>query len=322
MSITLDEIKAAAERIGPYANRTPVVTSRTLDARTGARVLMKCEQFQRGGAFKFRGAMNAVLQLNEAERAVGVVTHSSGNHAQALALAGRLAGVAVTVVMPTNAPASKRAATEEYGAEVLPCEPTLAARESAVNKLIAERGLTLVHPFNDWRVIAGQGTAALELIEDFGPFDAILVPCGGGGLLSGTAIAATGHGSATKVYGVEPEPADDARRSLKAGVILPSGDPQTIADGLRTSLGPKTFAVIRERVAGILIAPEGAILDAVRFAWERLKLVIEPSAAVPLVPLLDRSFPADGLRVGVILSGGNLDLDPVFRALGGGSEPR
>ena len=315
MAVTLADIRAAAERIEPHAHRTPVVTSRTLDDRAGGQVFVKCEQFQRVGAFKFRGAMNAVLQLSEAERAAGVVTHSSGNHAQALALAGRLAGVAVTVVMPRTAPASKRAATEGYGAEVVPCEPTLAARESTVADLIARRGLALVHPFDDWRVIAGQGTAALELFEDAGPLDALLVPCGGGGLLSGSAIAAAGIAPSTKVYGVEPEPADDARRSLEAGRILPSGDPKTIADGLRTSLGPKTFAVIREHVAGILTAPEAAILAATRFAWERMKLVIEPSAAVPLVPLLDRSFPADGLRVGIILTGGNLDLGLVFRVL-------
>jgi threonine dehydratase len=315
MSIGVEEIRAAADRLAPWAHRTPVLTSRTLDERCGGSIFLKCENFQRVGAFKFRGAMNAVLQLDEAERAAGVVTHSSGNHAQALALAGRLAGVPVCVVMPRTAPAIKRAATEGYGARVVSCEPTLASRESTVAELIAREGYTLIHPFDDWRVIAGQGTASWELLDQAGPLDLIVTPCGGGGLLAGTALAVKGRSPSTRVVGAEPAEADDARRSLRSGRIEPSNDPKTVADGLRTSLGAKTFSVIRQHVEAIVTAEERAILDAMRFVWERLKILIEPSAAVPVAPLLEGTLDVRGLRVGVILSGGNVDLDPFFEAL-------
>ena len=315
LAVTLDDIRAAAGRISHDAHRTPVLTSRTLDERCGGSVFLKCENFQRVGAFKFRGAMNAVLLLTESQRLRGVVTHSSGNHAQALALAGTLAGVPVCVVMPRTAPAVKREATEGYGAKIVPCEPTLADREATVNRLIAEHGYELVHPYDDWRVIAGQGTAAYELHDQVGPLDAIVVPCGGGGLLSGTAIAMRGLSPRTSVFGAEPASADDARRSLAEGRIVPSDDPKTIADGLRTSLGERDFAVIRAHVDGIVTATEAEILDAMRFVWERVKIVIEPSCAVPVAAILNGQVQARGRRIGVILSGGNVDLGPMFAAL-------
>jgi threonine dehydratase len=315
ISIGIDDVRAAAERLRPWVHRTPVLESRTLNGRCGGTVLLKCENFQRVGAFKFRGAMNALLQLGDAERAAGVVTHSSGNHAQAVALAGQLLGIPVCVVMPRTAPAIKRAATEGYGARVVPCEPTLAAREQAVAKELARHGLTLVHPYDDWRVIAGQGTAALELLEQAGPLDLIVTPVGGGGLLAGTALAARGTSPSPRVIGAEPRAADDAQRSFAVGSIQPSNDPRTIADGLRTSLGTRTFAVIRHHVEQIVTATEAEIVDALRFVWERFKIVIEPSSAVAVAPIFHGQLPVRGLRVGVILTGGNVDLEPCFAAL-------
>jgi threonine dehydratase len=313
--IGLEEIGQAAERIAPWAHRTPVLTSTTLDARTGGSIYLKCENFQKVGAFKFRGALNAVLQLGDAERRAGVITHSSGNHAQALALAGALVGVPVTVVMPRTAPAVKRAATEGYGARIVLCEPTLAAREAAVAAEIQRQGLSLVHPFNDWNVIAGQGTAAWELLDQSGPLDLVLCPVGGGGLLSGTALVVKGRSPRTRVFGAEPAIADDARRSLETGAIQPSNDPQTVADGLRTSLGPYTFAVVSRYVDGIVTATEAEILEALRFVWERVKIVIEPSSAVPVATLSNGRLDVHGLRVGVILTGGNVDIEPLFQSL-------
>ncbi len=314
-AIASNEVTQAAERLAPWIHRTPVLTSNTLDARCRARVFLKCENFQRVGAFKFRGAMNALLTLPEAARRAGVVTHSSGNHAQALALAGRLLNVSVTIVMPRTAPAVKRAATEGYGARIVLCEPTLASRESTVNEEIARHGLTLVHPFDDWSVIAGQGTAALELLEQAGPLDVILAPVGGGGLISGTALAVQENSPGTRVVGAEPANADDARRSLESGTIQPSNDPATVADGLRTSLSPRTFSVISRYLDRIVTADEAEILEAMRFIWERLKIVIEPSSAVPVAAILNGRPDVEGQRVGIILTGGNVDLDPMFRAL-------
>jgi threo-3-hydroxy-L-aspartate ammonia-lyase len=314
-AIGVEEIRRAADRLEPWVHRTPVLTSRTLDARTGGSVFLKCENFQQVGAFKFRGAMNAVLQLSEAERKAGVVTHSSGNHGQALARAGQLTGVPVCIVMPSTAPAVKRAATEGYGARVVTCEPTLAARESTVADLIAKHGYALVHPFDDWRVIAGQGTAAWELLDQAGPLDMVICPVGGGGLLSGTALAVKGKSPETQVVGAEPAAADDARQSLESGAIVPSNDPKTIADGLRTSLGPKTFSVIRRHVDSIVTASEAEILDAMRFIWERFKIVVEPSGSVPLAPVLTGRLGVRKRRVGIIVTGGNVDLDPLFQAL-------
>jgi threonine dehydratase len=314
--ISASDVHRAAERLAPWVHRTPVMTCRALDARCGGSVFLKCENFQKVGAFKFRGAMNAVLQLTGAERWDGVITHSSGNHAQALALAGRLRDVPVTVVMPRTAPAVKRAATEGYGARIVFCEPTIASREETVAAEIQKHGYTLVHPYNDWRVIAGQGTAAWELLDQSGPLDVVICPVGGGGLLAGTALAVKGRSLQTRVLAGEPANADDARRSLETGTIQRTDDPKTIADGLRTtSIGERNFAVIASRVERIVAVSEAEILEAMRFVWERVKIVIEPSAAVAVAPILSGKLDVRGLRVGVILSGGNVDLEGFFRAL-------
>jgi threonine dehydratase len=311
----LDSIRRASERLARYIHKTPVISSRTLDERTGAWVVLKAENLQKVGAFKIRGALNAMLQLGEEAKARGVVTHSSGNHAQALALAGQILGVPVCVVMPRTAPAIKRAATEGYGATVVPCEPTLAAREAAVERLIAEHGYTLVHPFDNWHVIEGQATVAWELLDQVEGLDMVVSPVGGGGLLAGTALTVKGRSPGTRVVGAEPARADDARRSLESGKIEPSNDPVTVADGLKTSLGTRPFSIIKGRVDAIVTATEAEILDAMRFVWERFKVIIEPSSAVTVAPLLTGALPARGLRVGVIISGGNVDLDPLFQAL-------
>ena len=307
--ITIEEIRQAAERIRPYAHRTPVLTCASLDRHFGAQVFLKCENLQKVGAFKFRGACNAVLSLPESDVRSGVVTHSSGNHAQALALAARLRGIPAYIVMPHTAPAVKKAAVAGYGGKITFCEPTLEARESTQAQVIAETGATPIHPYNNYQVIAGQGTAALELLEEVPDLEAILAPVGGGGLLSGTAIAATELSPRIRVIGAEPEAADDAFRSLAAGKIVPSVNPQTVADGLRTSLGDRTFPIIAKRVEQIVTVSEAGIMSAMRFIWERAKIIIEPSAAVPVGVLWERKLDLTGLRVGVILSGGNVDLD-------------
>jgi threonine dehydratase len=306
---TLADVRRAAERIRPYAHRTPVLTCASLDAMIGARLFFKCENFQKVGAFKFRGACNAVFSLSEEEARRGVATHSSGNHAAALSLAARLRGIPAHVVMPSTSRVIKQAAVAGYGGCIVLCEPTLAAREATLERVVAETGATVVHPYNDPRVIAGQGTAALELLEDVGDLDIVMAPVGGGGLLSGTAIAVTAIAPATRVVAAEPAGADDAFRSLKEGRIVPSVNPQTVADGLLTSLGTLTFAVIRERVEQIVTVSEAAIVMAMRHVWERMKVIIEPSSAVPLAALLEGTLAVHGLRVGVILSGGNVDLD-------------
>ena len=311
----LESIRLAAERLAPWIHRTPVLSSRTLDAISGGTVVLKAENFQKVGAFKIRGAMNALLQLDDEARSRGVVTHSSGNHAQALARAGQLLGVPVTVVMPSTAPAIKRAATEGYGATVVACEPTLAARESTVAALIEAHGFALIHPFDDWRVIEGQATAAWELLDQAGPLDMVITPVGGGGLLAGTAIAVKGRSAGTLVVGAEPKAADDAKRSIESHRIEPSNDPKTVADGLRTSLGVRPFSIILKHVDAIVTATEPEILDAMRFVWERFKIIIEPSCAVPVAPVLTGQLPVRGLRVGIIITGGNVDLDPLFQAL-------
>ena len=305
----LAEIRAAAVRIAPHARRTPVWRSRSLDEWLGVEIRLKCENLQRVGAFKFRGACNAVFSLTAEEAARGVATHSSGNHAQALALAARLRGVPAHVVMPHTAPAVKRNAVAGYGARIIPCEPTLEAREAALAEVTAATGALFIPPYNDVRVIAGQGTAALELLEAAPDLEILLAPVGGGGLLSGTAIAAAALSPGCKVFGAEPAAADDAARSLAAGRIIPSVNPRTVADGLRTSLGDLTFAAIRAHAAGIVTVSEEGIVEAMRRVWERVKLVIEPSAAVPVAALLEHRGRFQGARVGVILSGGNVDLD-------------
>jgi threonine dehydratase len=304
----LAAIRDAASRIAPYAHRTPVVTSRTLDERFASHLVFKCENLQRVGAFKFRGAANAVFSLSEADAARGVATHSSGNHAQALALAARLRGIPAHIVMPENSPAVKVAAVRGYGGRVVFCEATQAAREKTLADVVAETGACFVHPYNDPRVIAGQASCALELLEQAGPLDAILVPVGGGGLASGTLLACGFTSPATSVYAVEPKGADDAFRSVRDGRIHPSTDPRTIADGLRTSLGTLTFPIIKALVRAIVTVEEESIVSAMRLVWERMKLVIEPSAAVPLAALLEGAVAVQGKRVGIILSGGNVDL--------------
>lgn len=302
---TIEDIRRAAARLAPHAHVTPVMTSRTIDAVAGARVFFKCENLQRVGAFKFRGACNAVLSLPDEEARRGVATHSSGNHAAALALAARIRGIAAHIVMPSSAPAVKRAAVEGYGARIVTCAPTLRSREETLASVLSETGAILVHPYNDAHVIAGQGTAALELASQVEELDAVVAPVGGGGLLSGTAVAISAV-SRARTIGAEPEAADDAARSLRQGTLLPSNDPTTVADGLRTSLGELTFAVLRERGVEIVTVSEEDIVKAMRVVWERMKILIEPSSAVPVAAVLLRKV--QGARIGVILSGGNVDL--------------
>lgn len=305
---TLADVLAAAERLRPHVHRTPVLTCATLDGLAGARLFFKCENFQKAGAFKFRGATNAVLSLADDEAARGVATHSSGNHAAALALAAGRRGLAAHIVMPETAPPVKRAAVAAYGGRIRFCAPTLAAREAALAEVVAATGATVVHPYNDPRVIAGQGTAALELLAEVPELDAIVAPVGGGGLLSGTALAAAGAEPRPRVIGVEPAAADDARLSLAEGRIVPAGDPRTVADGLRTALGDLTFAILRRHAERIVAVSEDAIVAAMRLIWERMKIVVEPSSAVVLAALLADEAGLRGRRVGLILSGGNVDL--------------
>lgn len=306
---SLNDIRGAAARIQPFIHRTPVLTCHTLDERSGARLFFKCENFQKAGAFKIRGAANAVFSLIAEEAARGVATHSSGNHAAALALAARWRGICAHVVMPENAPAVKQAAVREYGAEITFCAPTLQAREETLAAVLARTGATFIPPYNDHRVICGQGTVALELLEEVGELDRVITPVGGGGLLSGTAIAVAALAPECRVLGAEPAAADDARRSLQAGRIVSAGNPVTVADGLRTSLGTLTFPVIQRLVSEIITAGEAEIIAAMRLIWERMKIVVEPSAAVPLAAILAKPELFSGKRVGVILSGGNVDLD-------------
>ncbi|CAN5510409.1 pyridoxal-phosphate dependent enzyme [soil metagenome] len=304
---TLPDVEAAAVRIGPHVHRTPVFTSRLLDAWAGAELLCKCENLQRVGAFKIRGATNAVRSLTDDEAARGVVAHSSGNHGAALALAASDRGIAAHVVMPANATAAKLAAVAAYGARITLCEPTLASRESTLAAVVADTGAIEIHPFDDDRIIAGAGTAALELLDDVPALDTVVAPVGGGGLLSGTAIAVTGRSPATRVVGAEPSAVDDAHRSLTTGARQPPTGSPTIADGLRTALSDRTFAVITAHVEGIVTVDEDAIVAAMRVVWERMKLIIEPSAAGAVAAIATGQVP--GRRIGVILSGGNVDLD-------------
>jgi threonine dehydratase len=306
---TFEDVRRAAECIRPYAHRTPVFTCASLDRQVNARVFLKAENLQKVGAFKFRGACNAVFSLSQEEAARGVATHSSGNHAQALALAASLRGIPAYIVMPRTAPMVKKAGVAGYGGRITFCEPTLEARETTLEKVIQETCATVVHPYNDTRMIAGGGTAALELLEEVPDLDVVMTPVGGGGLLSGTAISVKALSPLTRVIAAEPEGADDAFRSLQEGRIVPSVNPNTIADGLLTSLGSLTFPIIRELVERIVTVSEEGIQEAMRFTWERAKLVIEPSAAVPLAALWEGKAKLEGLRIGVILSGGNVSLD-------------
>jgi threonine dehydratase len=303
-----EDVAAAHDRIRPLIHRTPVLKSSSINQITGGELYFKCENFQKVGAFKFRGAANAVFSLTEEEANKGVATHSSGNHAAALALAARLRGVPAHIVMPSSSPDIKKKAVAGYGGMITLCEPTLQAREAALNQLVEDTNATVVHPYDNFFVIAGQGTAAKELIEDSGHFDLILAPVGGGGLISGTAITTKNMLKTCRVVAVEPAGADDAFRSFIAHQLIPSQNPRTIADGLLTSLGNRNFTVIMQLVDDIVTVSEESIIEAMRLIWERMKIIVEPSAAVPLGAILEAKINVTGLRTGIILSGGNLDL--------------
>lgn len=305
---TFADVEKAHQLIQQYAHRTPVMSSVSINEIVGAELFFKCENLQKVGAFKFRGACNAVFSLSDEDAAKGVGTHSSGNHAAALALAARMRGIAAHIVMPINSPEIKKKAVAGYGADITFCQPTLQARESTLAKVIEETGATEIHPYNNFHVIAGQGTAAKELIEDKGEFDIIMAPVGGGGLLSGTAISTKHLLPGCKVIAAEPAGADDAYRSFQSKKLVPSVQPQTIADGLLTSLGERNFAIIMDKVDDIVTVSEEAIVEAMRLVWERMKIIIEPSSAVPLAAILEKKLDVQNKKVGIILSGGNLDL--------------
>jgi len=309
MTLTLADIRAAHTRIKDRIHRTPVMTSEVLDGKAGAHLYFKCENLQKIGAFKARGATNAVALLSDEEAARGVVTHSSGNHAAAVARAARLRGIPAYVVMPSIVPQAKIASVRRYGAEVIMCEPTYAARVSTAESVVERTGAVFIHPFNDLRVMAGQGTAALELLEEVPDLTDILCPVGGGGLISGISVAAKSINPQIQVFGVEPKGADDAAQSLAAGRLIPCTSPNTIADGLRGTLGELTFQEIQQHVDGIVTVSETEIVNSMRTIWEVLKIIVEPSGAVGYAPLVDGQLDLPGRRVGIILTGGNLDLD-------------
>ena len=306
---TIEEIRNAAIRINPYIHHTPILTCNGINNLTGGEIFFKCENFQKVGAFKARGATNAVFSLSENEVSRGVATHSSGNHAAALAYAARLRGIAAHIVMPRTAPKVKQEAVAGYGAQISFCEPSLQAREENLAKVVKETGAVFIHPYNDYRIIAGQATAALELLEEINGLDIVLTPVGGGGLTSGTALTVKYLSPKTKMIATEPENADDAFRSFHAGKIIPSIHPDTIADGLLTSLGDKTFGIIQNFVDDIVTVSEDGIIQAMRLIWERMKIIVEPSAAVPLGAIFTNQIDITGKRVGIILSGGNVALD-------------
>lgn len=305
---TFSAILGAHDLIRPYIHRTPVLTCQSINALMGCKLFFKCENFQKVGAFKFRGAVNAVFSLDEKAALAGVGTHSSGNHAAALALAAKIRGIQAHIVMPSNAPDVKKIAVAGYGAHITFCEPTLQAREETLQKLTDELGLTVVHPYNNFKVICGQGTAALELLEEIKDADIIMCPVGGGGLLSGTAISSKTILPGCKVIAAEPKGADDAFRSFRDGFIHPSIHPQTIADGLLTSLGELNFSIIQKEVDEIQTASEESIVAAMRMIWERMKIIIEPSSALPLAVILENREKYAGKKIGIILSGGNVEL--------------
>ncbi len=306
---TFDDVRAAHDRIRPRIHRTPVFTCATLDRMSGARLRFKCENLQKAGAFKIRGATNAVFSLSDDAARAGVATHSSGNHGAALALAASWRGIRASVVMPRNAPRAKQRAIENYGGEIVFCDPGMDSRADTLRRVVDGSGMTVVHPYDDPAVIAGQGTAALELLEEAGDLDAVIAPVSGGGLIGGTAIACAGASKAISVYAAEPVNADDAQRSFRAGLIIVAGEADTIADGLRASLGALPFEIIRTHVTDILTVTEDQIFSATRLIWERMKLVVEPSSAVALAAILAHANVFRGREVGVILSGGNVDLD-------------
>jgi len=298
----------AKERIAPFINNTPIHTSQSINQLLEANIFFKCENFQKVGAFKFRGAMNAVQLLSENQKSKGVATHSSGNHAAALALAAKKEGIKAYVVMPETAPKVKIEAVKNYGAEITFCEPTLEAREKNLNEIVAKTGATFIHPYNRLDIIAGQGTACIELIDKVKGLDIIMAPVGGGGLLSGTAIAAKNRIPRVKVFGAEPEMANDAYLSFSKKEFVPSINPRTIADGLLPSLGNITYEIILSKVDQIYTASEKAIINAMRMVWERMKIIIEPSSAVPVAAIIENRAVFKGKNIGVIISGGNVDL--------------
>ena len=307
--VTFEDVASAARRISPVAHRTPVATSRLLDEACGNQVFLKCENLQRVGAFKFRGAYNAISRLDEAQKEKGILTYSSGNHAQAVALVCHILGIPATIVMPESAPAMKLAAVRAYGADIVLHDPKTSSRETIARSLAAERGGTIIPPFDHPHIIAGQGTAAMELFDEAGSLDYLFVPCGGGGLLSGSAIAARRLAPGCKVVGVEPEAGDDATRSFRSGVLESVHNPQTIADGARTpSLGELTFPMIRQNVDEMMTVSDEDLIRTMHFTWSRLKLIVEPTGVLGLAALFSHRHPVTGKRVGVILSGGNVDI--------------
>lgn len=304
-----EDIKNAHNRISSYINKTPILTSSSLNEIFGAEIFFKCENFQKVGAFKYRGATNAVQLLSKEDAKKGVATHSSGNHAAALSLAAKQLGVPAYIVMPENAPEIKKKAVAGYGAEITFCKPTLEAREETLEKVQHRTGATFIHPYNNFNVICGQGTAAKELLEEIPNLDIITAPIGGGGLMSGTAISVKSINPKIKIYGAEPLNADDAYKSFKKGELVLAGPPKTIADGLLTSLSPLTFKIISENIDDIFTAKEENIVKAMRIIWERMKIIIEPSSAVPLAAILENKLLFMDKRVGIIVSGGNVDLE-------------
>lgn len=309
LSISFDEIKKASDRIHSYIHQTPVLTSQHIDQLVSANFYFKCENFQKVGAFKMRGASNAVLQLTEEDRKNGIATHSSGNHAQAIALIASQLKIPSYIVMPSNTPKTKKEAVAGYGGRIIECEPTLQSREHTLNSIIEKTGAIFIHPYNDDQIIAGQATAALELLNKIKDLDYVIAPVGGGGLLSGTALAAHYLSPTTQVIGVEPELANDAYRSLQTGILQPAVPTQTIADGLRGALGTKTFPIIQHLVEKIICVSEEEITQTMKLIMERMKIVIEPSAAVPLAGILKEKKNFEDKRIGIIISGGNIDLN-------------
>ncbi|MEO1261342.1 MAG: pyridoxal-phosphate dependent enzyme [Bacteroidota bacterium] len=311
--LTRQEFLDTHQRIKSYIHRTPVMTSETINRMSGAEVYFKCENFQKMGAFKMRGAINAILGLTDEQRAKGVATHSSGNFAQAVSLSARNLETKAYIVMPSNSPEVKKAAVRDYGGEITECIPTLQAREDTCQEVMARTGATFLHPYNDWAVVAGQGTATMELLEEVPELDYMIPPVGGGGLSAGAALAAHYFGKNIKTIGAEPHGADDAWKSLEKGEIVLQTQPQTIADGLRTNLGDITFSVLHQYLERIILVEEQEIVDALRLMFERMKIVVEPSGAVPLAALLKEKETFKGKKVGILISGGNVDLKVLGR---------
>lgn len=306
---TFGDVLAAHERIAPYIHRTPVLTSSYLNALTGAELFFKCENFQKAGAFKARGASNAVFGLTAAQAARGVATHSSGNHGLSLSYAAGRRGIPCTVVMPRTAPQAKKDAVKGYGGRVVECEPSTSSREAVFAQVVAETGAEFVHPYNDPRVIAGQATCSRELLEQVGELDAVVAPIGGGGMISGTCLTLSNLAPGVEIYAAEPKNADDAARSFRAGHIIADDAPETVADGLKVPLKDLTWHFVKSHVEDILTAEEDEIVDAMKLIWKRMKIVMEPSSAVPLATILKNRDRFAGKRVGVVITGGNVDLD-------------